>query len=266
MNDLRRELAPVTGEAWENLEDEITRTLKVALSVRKLADFSGPHGWKHSAINLGRSRPALETFATGVQSRIRTVQPLIEFRSVFELQRDDLDSASRGARDIDVQPAINAALQLAYAEDKAAYYGYADAGLRGICEASPHPPHQLPTDPATYPQAVAEAMEILRDAGVHGPYALALDSTSHTALAKTTVGGFPVLIHVRRLLGGPVVWAPALNGAAVLSLRGGDFELVVGRDITIGYLDHDSTKVRLYLEESMTFQVLTAEAAVTLKH
>jgi uncharacterized linocin/CFP29 family protein len=69
---------------------------------------------------------------------------------------------------------------------------------------------------------------------------------------------------VRRLLDGPLVWAPAVNGAVVLSLRGGDAELVVGQDWSIGYLDHDANEVRLYLQETFTFRVLTPEAAVPL--
>lgn len=265
MNDLRRELAPVTDEAWRFLEQEVRRSLEVALSARKLVDFSGPHGWPYSAVNLGRVGQSDESFAQGIQSRVRMVQPLVEMRSVFELERDDLDSISRGASDADVQPAIDAALRLARAEDKMAYYGRPEACIRGICEASPHRSLELTPDHAGYPQVIADAMEMLREAGIPGPYALALDSAGYTALSKSTVSGFPVLMHVQRLLDGPVIWAPALSGAVVVSMRRGDFELVVGRDIALGYLDHDAAKVRLYLEESVTFRVLTPEAAVTLR-
>jgi uncharacterized linocin/CFP29 family protein len=52
----------------------------------------------------------------------------------------------------------------------------------------------------------------------------------------------------------------------VLSLRGGDFELTVGRDISIAYQSHNDTSVRLYLVETMVFRVLTPEAAVALAH
>jgi uncharacterized linocin/CFP29 family protein len=75
-----------------------------------------------------------------------------------------------------------------------------------------------------------------------------------------------VIEHVRRLLDGPIVWAPALNGAAVISLRGGDFELTVGQDFSIGYLEHSAAAVRLYLQESFTFRVLSPEAAVPLSY
>ena len=61
-----------------------------------------------------------------------------------------------------------------------------------------------------------------------------------------------------------IIWAPAIDGAVVLTTRGGDFDLHVGQDISIGYLSHTETVVRLYLQESFTFMLLTAEAAVTL--
>ena len=63
---------------------------------------------------------------------------------------------------------------------------------------------------------------------------------------------------------GKIIWAPAIGGGVVLSTRGGDFELHIGQDISIGYLGHTDTAVRLYLQETFTFLPLTAEAAVVL--
>jgi uncharacterized linocin/CFP29 family protein len=83
-------------------------------------------------------------------------------------------------------------------------------------------------------------------------------------MQATGDGGYPVLNVLRKIVDGPLVWAPAVNGAVVLSTRGGDFELSVGRDLSIGYASHSETAVRLYLTESMTFRVLTPEAAVAL--
>lgn len=116
-----------------------------------------------------------------------------------------------------------------------------------------------------YPGMVAEATDELRGRGVDGPYAIALDPDLYTGLAKTThSGGFPVLEHLDDLLDGPVVWAPSLEGAVVLSLRDGDFELTFGGDLSIGYLDHNAREVRFFIEESFTFRVLGPEAAVAL--
>ena len=69
---------------------------------------------------------------------------------------------------------------------------------------------------------------------------------------------------MRKIVEGPIVWAPGVNGAVVLSLRGGDFVFDSGQDVSIGYDSHDADVVRLYLEESFSFHVATPEAAVAL--
>ena len=108
---------------------------------------------------------------------------------------------------------------------------------------------------------------MLRAGDIAGPYAIALGSRSYTGVTETTEhGGYPVFEHLRQILDGPVVWAPAVDGAVVVSQRGGDFELTVGEDFSIGYLSHDATTVQLYIEESVTFANHTPEAAVHLHH
>ena len=131
---------------------------------------------------------------------------------------------------------------------------------------APAGPLKLSDDYSAYPGVVAEALNRLRTAGVGGPYAIALGPRCYTGLTRTTVGGYPVLEHVRRLLDGPIVWAPGIDGAAVLSQRGGDFELTVGQDFSIGYLSHTESAVRLYLQESFAFRVLAPEAVVPLSY
>src|SRR5205823_3296249 len=97
------------------------------------------------------------------------------------------------------------------------------------------------------------------------PYGLALGPDAHTrALETSEHGGYPLLEHLREILGGPLVWAPGVDGAVVVSLRGGDFVFTSGEDISIGYERHDDEAVHLYLEESFTFRVVTPEAAVPL--
>src|SRR5207247_1159324 len=76
-------------------------------------------------------------------------------------------------------------------------------------------------------------------AGIDGPYGLALGPEVHTRVLETSEhGGYPLLQHLREILGGPVAWAPAVHGAAVLSMRGGDFLFDRGQDLAIGYEAH----------------------------
>ena len=267
MNNLRRELAPISSAAWKEIDDEATRVLKLKLAGRKLVDFNGPRGPAEAAVSTGRREPLSRSPAPGVEATRREVLPLIELRSYFELSRDELDAVEQGAKDPELQPLIDAAAQIAYAEDTAIFHGYAAGGIKGIDQASSHPILPIPDDFQKYPHSIAEATRLLRLAGVDGPYAIAMGPRYYTGLTQAVGdGGYPVLNVVRKLVDGPLVWAPAVNGAVVLSLRGGDFELTVGRDLSIGYQSHTDKTVRLYLVESMAFRVLVAEAAVALAH
>ena len=265
MNNLRRELAPISDSAWVLIDQEATRVLKLKLAARKLVDFAGPKGPGHGAVNTGRLTALKTPPVAGVESWLRIVQPFTELRTSFELSRAEIDAVERGSENPDLDPLIDAATRIAAAEDNAVFHGYAAGGIVVIDEASTHPAQTISTDFTAYPHSVAEATRLLRNAGIDGPYAIALGPRCYAGLTQATgPGGFPVLEVVKHIVDGPLVWAPAVNGAVVLSTRGGDFELTVGRDLSIGYVSHNDSTVRLYLTESMTFRVLTPEAAVAL--
>jgi uncharacterized linocin/CFP29 family protein len=111
---------------------------------------------------------------------------------------------------------------------------------------------------------LAEAVSELRLAGVNGPYRLVLGAEAYTALYGASDDGYPIFEHVHHLFDGDIVWAPAIKGGFVLTTRGGDFELAIGQDLSIGYLSHSASTVELYLQESFTFRLLTTEAVVAL--
>jgi uncharacterized linocin/CFP29 family protein len=117
---------------------------------------------------------------------------------------------------------------------------------------------------ADYPLAVATALAKLRDEGIEGPFAVVLNEQLYKDLSARTDGGYPIISHVQRLIDGDIVWAPGIVGGLVISQRGGDFELTVGQDFSIGYLEHSTERVRLYIEESFTFLILTEQAAIPL--
>ena len=267
MNFLLRDLAPIPRAAWDEIDEEARRVLKLTLAARKLVDFTGPLGWSASAIDIGRAEPLKDTLHKGVEPQLRKVQPMMELRVPFTLQRSEMEAIRRGAKDADLEPVTEAAQQLALAEDTAVFDGYAAGRIAGIAEAAEASTMRLSDDYTEYPKVVAGAISKLRLDGVDGPYAIALGPRCYKGLTETTgSGGYRVYDHVVRLLDGPAVWAPAIDGAVVLSLRGGDFEILVGQDISIGYLDHTAEIVRLYLQESFTFRVHTPEAAVPLRY
>jgi uncharacterized linocin/CFP29 family protein len=263
MNNLHRELAPISDAAWADIEEETTRTLKRYLAGRRVVDVHGPGGVGLSAVGTGHLR-TIATPGDGVLARQREVKALVELRVPFELDRQEIDNVERGSDDADWQPAKDAAQKIAYAEDRAIFEGYAAAGIGGIRQGTSNPTMTLPADVRQYPDAIAQALNQLRLVGVNGPYCVLLGADAYTALAETSDNGYPVLEHVKKLVKDEIVWAPALAGAFVLTTRGGDFDLHIGQDVSIGYLSHTDSVVRLYLQETLTFLLLTTEAVVAL--
>jgi uncharacterized linocin/CFP29 family protein len=265
MNHLLRDIAPITEGAWEELDEEARRQLVVTLAARKLVDFSGPHGWERSATNLGRTEPLGGTPVEGVDARRRRVLALVEARASFSVARDELEAFDRGAEDVDLDALDEAARRIALVENTAVFNGWAEAGITGIADASPHGAITLTDDMNACPRHVAEAVEVLMRNGVEGPYGLALGPEVYRRVVETTEhGGYPLFDHLRKILGGPLVWAPGVSGGVVVSLRGGDFLFESGEDLAIGYHAHDADSVDLYLVETFSFRVATPEAAVAL--
>jgi len=263
MNNLHRELAPISDAAWAQIEEETTRTLKRYLAGRRVVDVPAAGGVGLPAVATGHLLE-IDPPAEGAVARLREVKALVELRVPFELQRQDIDDVERGSDDSDWQPAKDAARTIAFAEDRAIFNGYPAAKIQGIREGTSNPLMQLPADVRDYPDAVAHALSQLRLVGVNGPYSVLLGAKAYTDLAETRDHGYPVLEHVKRIVDGNIIWAPAIEGAFVLTTRGGDFELNLGQDVSIGYLSHTDTAVRLYLQETFTFRVLTSEASVVL--
>ena len=262
MNNLHRELAPISDAAWAQIEEETARTLKRYLAGRRVVDVRGPGGVGLSAVGTGHSRTIIAP-SDGTVAMQREVKALVELRVPFELYRQAIDDVERGANELDWQPAKVAARQIAFAEDRAIFDGYAAAGIVGIRPGNEAMP--LPDDVRDYPQTIAAALSKLRLAGVNGPYSVLLGNDIYTTLAATRDNGYPVMEHVKRLVKDEIILAPALEGGVVLTTRGGDFDLHIGQDLSIGYSSHTDTTVRLYLQETFTFLLLTPDAAVVLK-
>jgi uncharacterized linocin/CFP29 family protein len=263
MNNLHRELAPVSDGAWAQIEEEAARTFKRYLAGRRVVDVRGPAGEAFSAVGTGRVRD-IDPPGEGVQGRQREVVALVELRAPFRLDRQEIDDVDRGAQDSDWQPVKDAARQIAYAEDQAIFEGYPAAGIGGIRAGATNPPVSLPADVRAYPEAIAQALGRLRLAGVDGPYSVVLSSDAYTEVSETTDHGYPVIDHIKRQLSGEIIWAPAITGAILLTTRGGDFSLHLGQDASIGYLSHTVSTVELYLQETLTFAMFTGEAAVSM--
>jgi uncharacterized linocin/CFP29 family protein len=263
-NHLLREHAPITQDGWRTIDDEARARLTPGLAARRMVDFRGPHGWEYSSSNLGRVESVGSSGIERVEVSRRLVQPLLELRAGFVVSRSELAAGDRGAEDVDFADLDAAAQRLVEAENTAMFHGWPKSDEGGISQMTPHEEIAGGTFDG-YPDRVARAVEVLLRAGVGGPYGLAVGREEYTRVVENTEhGGYPLLDHLRKILKGPVVWAPGVSGAIVLSMRGGDFVIDCGEDLSVGYSAHDGDTVELYLEESYSFRVLTPEAAVAI--
>ncbi|HEY7375256.1 MAG TPA: family 1 encapsulin nanocompartment shell protein [Polyangia bacterium] len=262
---LKRALAPIAPPALAAVDAEAARVLKLNLAGRRIVDFRGPHGWELAAVNTGRLAMHADQPEGEVHFGIRQAQALVEARVPIRLPIMELDSIGRGAPDPDLRAVVAAAERVAHFEDAAIFNGLGAAGIVGIIPASPHHAHKLPPDVTHLPRAILTARETLRQAGIDGPYALALDTAYTAQVLAAAEDGYPLSKRLtEEVLDGPLVRAPAIEGGVLLSVRGGDYELTVGQDLSIGYATHDRQTVELYLTESFTFRVLEGAAAVRL--
>jgi uncharacterized linocin/CFP29 family protein len=262
---LLRSHAPITEAGWQLIDEEARARLTPGLAGRRLVDFDGPKGWAHSATSLGRVADADVSPLEQVEGRVRRVLPLVELRARFEVSRAELAAGHRGAQDVDFDALAAAAQRVVVAENTAVFHGWSDAGIDGIARVSRHDPIACGDEIDRWPSHVARAVETLLRNGVSGPYGLALGREEYTRVTETAEhGGYPLFDHLRKILGGPIVWAPGVDGGVVLSLRGGDFLFDSGQDIAVGYESHDAERVTLYLEESFSFRVVSPEAAVAI--
>lgn len=264
MSHLLRAHAPITEAGWRAIDEEARERLAPGLAARRVVDFGGPHGWEYSATNLGRIGALKGEPVKDIVAVQRAVLPLVELRAPFTVSRAELRDADRGALDIDFDALDAACERMVVAENRAVFHGFEGAGISGIAASSDHPPIKL-AERGRWVAQVAEAVSMLLSVGISGPYGMALGPDCYTGFVEASdSGGYPLIRHLREIVNGPLVWAPGVNGALVLSLRGGDFLFECGEDLSVGYDRHDEREVHLYLEESFSFRVVTPESAVPL--
>src|ERR1700758_1104775 len=165
MNNLYRELAPISDAAWASIEEEARRTFEQHVAARRVVDLTGPDGLGLASGGTGHLSE-IDAPAHGVIAGLRTAQQLVQLRVPFTVNRQDVDDVERGAQDSDWQPVKEAARDIAFAEDRAILEGYPAAGITGVRKSSSNPVLTLPEAATEYPAVISQAVSALRLAGV----------------------------------------------------------------------------------------------------
>ncbi|MGE4266850.1 MAG: family 1 encapsulin nanocompartment shell protein [Deferribacterales bacterium] len=259
MNFLRKEFAPISEEAWKEINRQAKDTLMANLSSRKFVDVDGPKGLDFSAVSLGRLfLPKAQKGA--VKYGISTILPLIEIRTPFSLGLWELDNIERGAKDINLDPLTEAAKQTATFEETAVYHGFKEGGISGINQLNVQKV-AISLDKDSVTDAVTEALAMMRKEGVAGGANLVVNQELWKFLAHVFPGG-TLGDTIKNQIGGSIIYSGFVDGAVLVSARGGDAELTVGQDFAIGYTSHDSDNINLFVTESFTFRVVNPEGFI----
>ena len=262
MSFLKRDQAPITDAAWDAIDREARRVIRASLIGRRVVDVHEPEGWDYSAVNLGHLKLSNSTRVEGVRFGLREVRPLVETRALCELDMWSLDDISRGATDVDLSAVSEAARRSAEFEDRAILMGLEAADVIGLSGAGAHEPIQFEEEPDAFLQAVTAGMLALSRVSVDGPFALLLDSEAFRFVSSAPTG-YPFSKRIRSLIGGHILESPLLKGALLVSTRGGDFELHLGQDFSIGFEGQEGRELRFFITETFSFRLV--EPAATLR-
>lgn len=262
MDLLKRDLAPISNKAWEEIDTLAKETLSASLSARKFLDVSGPHGVSHTSVNIGKLHVP-KNQKSDVLYGVYSVQPLVETRIRFSLPTWELDNIERGAKDADLDSLVDAAKKVAAFEEQAVYFGFEEACMAGLTQIAEKSSIETDLTQDGVIDAVSACMTQLISEGIDAPANLIAGPKLWNFLARSAPGG-SLKSQIERQISGKVIFAPSIESGFLAADRGGDFELVIGQDFAIGYHSHTTEKVELFLMESFAFRVITPEAVAGL--
>lgn len=263
MSIMKREFAPIDKDTLAEIDSLAAQILKTNLSARKFIDVGDPKGWDYAAEPLGRLYVPENQDKSTPRYGIHQILPLVEVRKSFKLNVWELDNLIRGAKDINLDALEEATQQMAAFEDNAIYNGFREGNIRGILENLEHEPISVSAEGNNFLAGINKAVTRFRNLGIEGPYVLVINPTLWEKLL-TNFRGYPLKKHVSDITSGSVLFSSAFQGALLVSTRGGDFELILGEDFSIGYESHTKEEIELFISESFTFRIIEPKAIISL--
>ncbi len=254
MDFLKRELAPLSAEAWKEIDERAKSVLGTHLTARKVVSVVGPLGWDENAVNDGRLN-ILEDKKDEVQIGIYQVHPLIEARMSFELDRWEMDNITRGARDADLDSLDDCMRRMALFEEKTIFRGHEKGGIEGLLPSAERDPLSLGKENVEIMQSLSKAVLLLNEAFQESPFTLVVGEEAWRRLHEDCMG-YPLRKRVGDLIGGEILYSQGIEGGVLVPHDHEDLELTIGGDFSIGYVSHDSRTVRLFATESFLFRVI----------
>ncbi len=257
---LAREDAPFGSEIWEKLDAAMIQAAKQQLSGRRLLEIEGPFG-------LGLKSIPLADVKGDDGMILSQSQPLVWIQEGFELSARDLANYEREKITLNVRPVIEATRACTALEDKMIFEGA--GGAPGLLTVEGAQELELSAWDAVGAAGndIIDAVTLLDGAGVHGPYTLALAPKHYNLLLRLYErGNRSEMEHVKTMVTEGIVKAPALESGGVLMASGRQYaSLVLGQDLTIGFIGPAGDQVEFFISESLALRVRVPEAVCVLK-
>ncbi len=255
-----RAISGIGDKTWEVLERAAVGAAKSQLSARRFISIEGPHG-------LGVQAVPLSDEHSPDGHAVARLLPLHYLFRTFGLSLRDIAVYEREPLTLDAGPAARAAIECARAEEELIFTG--TKGAPGLCAAPGIAKHKLTSwQPAGKAATeVVDAINLLDTAGFHGPYALALGPARHNLLYRLYPDGNGTeLAHIEKIVGGGVFKSPALKTGGILLATGAQFSaIVLGQDLSVGYVGRVGPDVQLSVSESLALLLREPKSVCVLE-
>jgi uncharacterized linocin/CFP29 family protein len=261
MDFLKKELAPISENVWKEIEERAKEVLTTQLSARRFVKVSGPVGIENGGVNTGRlAIHKKDDAAYGVYK----VQPFVENRINFTLNRWELDNFDRGAKDVDYKNLDEALKKAAKFEEEAVFFGLEEASIVGLLKDESKAVEFGKTEEETIKNLMYGVSKLRNTGFSKGPYALVVSLEKFIYLNMVNLNN-PLAKRLEKILGMPIIVSNNINGAVLLPYDNDSIELVLAEDFSLGYQGHTSKEVELFVTETFTFRLVDDSRVVTYK-
>ncbi len=271
MRYLPREDAPFSDDVWEMIDEAVVDAAKSQLAGRRLLEITGPLGLGVREIEHREEDAGAELKHGGATARMSAAQvrPLPMISSEFDIPIRDVAAAEERKVQLELGPAVEAAIAAARLEDSLVFEGSEALGVEGLLNASGAAKTKV-GDWRNVGQAVEDliaAVNALDAAGFPGPYAAALAPPLYNNLfLRYPQGNMTQLEHARQLITAGLVKGPTLKSGGVVMAAGRQFAtIVVGQDMMAGFVGPAGTGYEFVIVESIAPVIRVPEAICVLQ-
>jgi uncharacterized linocin/CFP29 family protein len=250
----------IGDRTWDVLERAAVGAAKSQLMARRFISIEGPYG-------LGVQAVPLSDEHSPDGHAVARLLPLHYLFLTFGLSLRDIAAYEREPLALDAGPAARAAIECARAEEELIFAGTKNAP--GLAATPGIAKHKLTSWQPLGKAAteVVDAINLLDAVGFHGPYALALGPARYNLLYRLYPDGNGTeLAHIEKVTGGGVFKSPALKTGGILLATGVQFSaIVLGQDLSVGYVGRVGPDVQLSVSESLALLLREPKAVCALE-